>query len=80
MERLTKWVDCSGARYGECIDGHCGQYDCNNCWHFANMMTKLAMYEDSGLTPEEVVKMRSEHANCFEVQEGDSNEAQGNDD
>lgn len=62
MERLTKWVDCNGkARYGYCADGNCKTTTmCGICGYLDKILTRLAEYEDSGLTPEEVIQLKSD--------------------
>lgn len=62
MERLTKWTNYCGLSVGDCIYGRwsCNENDCFDCERMNDMLSRLAKYEDSGLTPEEVVKMRDD--------------------
>lgn len=54
MERLTKRID-EKAAYREC-SGPCGTCDGTTCFDIGPMVDRLAAYEDTGLTPEEIAE------------------------
>ena len=53
MERLTKRIEGGQAVFHEC-HGTCGTCDGANCYCIGLMVDRLAAYEDTGLTPEEI--------------------------
>lgn len=59
MDRLTKMEIRQlqpQALLTQCLTGECSG-DCDNCDHELHALNRLAAYEDTGLTPEEIVKM-----------------------
>lgn len=51
MERLTQWIDENRA---------IPRVDLRRCGH-ERCMTQLARYEDTGLTPEEIIQMKEKN-------------------
>lgn len=61
MERLTAW-DKGDAYYPKCFDEPCSGMGCNNerCEFRYEKCKRLAQYEDTGLSPEEIKLSRRE--------------------
>lgn len=60
MKRLTAW--CSGnAYYPKCFEEPCGGMGCNDdkCGFMVGVCNRLAEYEDTGLTPEEIKSLNT---------------------
>lgn len=61
MERLTKRNECGDAYYPDCFD-HCMGEDasekCNDCEYDKKICDTLAGYEDTGLTPEQIMELK----------------------
>ena len=61
MERLTKRLEDGQAIFHEC-HGTCGTCDGANCYCIGHMVDRLAVYEDTGMEPEEINDMALEVA------------------
>ena len=61
MERLTRRTECGDAYYPECFD-HCmmegASEECNYCEYDEKICDTLADYEDTGLTPPEIMELK----------------------
>lgn len=66
MERLTKCIGFNGALFAcvhfrtmNCaiIDPDCSTENCGQCDFYGDMINKLGRYEDTGLSPEEVMEL-----------------------
>lgn len=61
MERLTRRTECGDAYYPECFD-HCmgegASEKCNDCEYDKKICDTLADYEDTGLTPPEIMELK----------------------
>ena len=68
MERLTKaHYKASDGHYLVCSE-MCEREDCTaECGHFDEAIERLAAYEDTGLTPEEIKSMKDEHFSGLEM-------------
>lgn len=61
MERLTKRNECGDAYYPECYErcyGEGSSEKCNDCDYDEKICDTLADYEDTGLTPEQIQKLK----------------------
>ena len=60
MERLTKKRIDDGEAYLACVELRENECDgiCTTCWRAGEAVDKLAAYEDTGLTPEEVAEYK----------------------
>ena len=61
MERLTKRNECGDAYYPECYErcyGEGASEKCNDCDYDEKICDALAGYEDTGLTPEQIRKLK----------------------
>ena len=61
MERLTKRNECGDAYYPECYErcyGEGSSEKCNDCDYDEKICDTLAGYEDTGLTPEQVMELK----------------------
>lgn len=57
MERLTEKHYLGADHYMKCSENCDLDMDCIDCPSFDRLVERLAAYEDTGLTPEEIVKM-----------------------
>ena len=60
MERLTKRNECGDAYYPECYErcyGEGSSEKCNDCDYEEKICDTLADYEDTGLTPPEIMEL-----------------------
>ena len=60
MERLTDWYKGRSPYYPYCFekcDGAGSSKKCNKCEFSENICKRLAAYEDTGLTPEQIIEM-----------------------
>ena len=61
MERLTKRNECGDAYYPECYErcyGEGSSEKCNDCDYDEKICDTLADYEDTGLTPPEIMELK----------------------
>ena len=60
MERLTNRNKDGGAYFKQCFEEPCCGYGCKNadCPYIERVCKQLAAYEDTGLSPEEVERMK----------------------
>ena len=61
MERLTKRNECGDAYYPECYERCYGEgvsEKCNDCDYDEKICDALAAYEDTGLTPEQIMELK----------------------
>ena len=61
MERLTKRNECGDAYYPECYErcyGEGSSEKCNDCDYDEKICDTLADYEDTGLTPPEIMDLK----------------------
>ncbi len=66
MERLTWWIDENTPLVDICVDSntdgtgcpYIGSDECSNCDIAENVVRRLAEYEDTGLTPEQVQELK----------------------
>ena len=67
MERLTKRNECGDAYYPECYErcyGEGSSEKCNDCDYDEKICDTLADYEDTGLTPPEIMKLKERDKSC----------------
>ena len=65
MERLTKRNECGDAYYPECYErcyGEGSSEKCNDCDYDEKICDTLAGYEDTGLTPPEIMELAERDA------------------
>lgn len=61
MERLTRRTECGDAYYPECYErcyGEGASEKCNDCDYNEKICDTLAGYEDTGLTPDQVMELK----------------------
>ena len=61
MQRLTRRTECGDAYYPECYErcyGEGASEKCNDCDYDEKICDTLAGYEDTGLTPEQIRKLK----------------------
>lgn len=60
MERLTNRNKDGGAYFKQCFEEPCCGYGCKNadCPYIERVCKQLAAYEDTGISPEEVERMK----------------------
>ena len=61
MERLTRRTECGDAYYPECYErcyGEGASEKCNDCDYDEKICDTLAGYEDTGLTPEQIMQLK----------------------
>ncbi len=58
MERLTERNECGDAYYPECCECYYGK-ECNDCDYGEKICDTLADYEDTGLTPPEIMELKA---------------------
>ena len=67
MERLTEKHYLGTDHYMTC-SGNCNvDMDCIDCPSFDRLVERLAAYEDTGLTPDEIKSMKDEHFSGLEM-------------
>jgi hypothetical protein len=67
MERLTEKHYLGTDHYMKC-SGNCNvDMDCIDCPSFDRLVERLAAYEDTGLTPDEIKSMKDEHFSGLEM-------------
>ena len=68
MQRLTERNKCGDAYYPECYD-HCmgegASEKCNDCEYDKKLCDTLAAYEDTGLTPEQIMELKERDTEYF---------------
>lgn len=71
MERLTS-RNRGNAYYPKCIKEPCKGNGChiNECNFDYEICERLAAYEDTGCTPEEVVRLKKAHMDCEPYEKG----------
>lgn len=61
MERLTQRLENGEYWLNECTDPrHSCVEDCGDCEHAKKVFSRLAAYEDTGLTPEQIMELKAE--------------------
>lgn len=67
MERMTEKHYLGTDHYMKC-SGNCNvDMDCIDCPSFDRLVERLAAYEDTGLTPDEIKSMKDEHFSGLEM-------------
>lgn len=67
MERMTEKHYLGTDHYMKC-SGNCNvDMDCIDCPSFDRLVERLAAYEDTGLTPDEIKPMKDEHFSGLEM-------------
>lgn len=67
MERMTENHYLGTDHYMKC-SGNCNvDMDCIDCPSFDRLVERLAAYEDTGLTPDEIKSMKDEHFSGLEM-------------
>lgn len=63
MERLTNRNQYGRAYFKQCFEEPCCGYGCKDadCLYIDRVCEQLAAYEDTGLSPEEVERMKHEY-------------------
>ena len=68
MERLTRRTECGDAYYPECYErcyGEGASEKCNDCDYDEKICDALAGYEDTGLTPEQIMELADRDTEYF---------------
>lgn len=60
MERLTEKHYKKPGHYMKCSENCVSELLCEECPDFEEIIDRLAAYEDTGLTPEQIVAMKAE--------------------